>query len=150
VRGLLPDLLIISINFRDASRNIADTMIGRLEVRGALNPPHSPCARSVFSRFIENDLVGYDAQVNICCLVIQVYMVTDRQRIEKLSASFKSFASPYRSATHHHPFALASSYRSLGSVENVRERFESSIINVVLLDVKFLTGGRKPHVRWSH
>ena len=145
LRDILPPPLINSINFREASRNIAETMIGRLEVRGSLNPPHTHALGAFLSRFIEEHYVGYDAQIHIVVLLFKYTLIIDNQQIEKLSAQFQ-VPSPVLIDRQliTHPLTLASSSKSLSSAANVQERFESLYHQRRhLLDVKFLSEGAK-------
>lgn len=147
LRDILPDWQIDSINFREPSRHIAETIIGRLEVRGALNPPyeHFHALGAFLHRFIENNSVGYDAQKEIVAFLFTYTLITDRPQIEKLSAQFQVPAPLLiDQQLIAHPFALSSSSRSLASGENVQERFESLYHQRrYLLNVKFLMEGAK-------
>ncbi|HEY4388736.1 MAG TPA: trypsin-like peptidase domain-containing protein [Ktedonobacteraceae bacterium] len=147
LRGILPDQLINSINYRDATRNIADTIIDFLEMRGTLNPPrsHTHALGAFLRQFLEDDSIGYDAQINIIVLLFRYILLTDRQQIETLSARFQ-IPSPMLIDQQliSHPFTLAPSYSNLASAGNGQERIER-LYNQrrYLLDVKFLSEGAK-------
>ena len=145
LRGKLPDVEINSINFREASRNIAETMEGRLEVRGALNPPHYHALGAFLQQFVENNSVGYDAIINIVVVLFRYTLVTDRQQIEKLSTQFQ-VPSPILvdEQLSSRPFFLSSAYKSMKPAENWQERLESLYNRRrYLLDVTFLSEGAK-------
>jgi hypothetical protein len=90
LRGILPDSLIGNINFRETSSNIAATMVGRLEARGALNPPdnHTHALGAFLKRVIEDDAIGYDAQVKIVTLIFHYTLIADLREIKDLSKRF--------------------------------------------------------------
>lgn len=145
LRDILPPPQINSINFREASRSISETIIGRLEVRGALNPPSVHALGAFLTRFLEKDSIGYDALVHIVSLLFKYTLIIDRQQILKLSAQFQ-VPSPQliEEQLIEQPFSLSSSPRNLEIVRNVQERFETLYHRRrYLLDVKFLSDGAK-------
>ncbi|HEY4383785.1 MAG TPA: trypsin-like peptidase domain-containing protein, partial [Ktedonobacteraceae bacterium] len=125
LHSILPDSLINSINFRAASRNIIETMIDFLEVRGALNPPDFHALGAFLNRLLENDSINYTVQANIVALLFKYTLITDRQQIETLSARFQVPSPiPIDQQINSHPFALPPSSSDPTSAGNEQERIE--------------------------
>jgi len=89
LRGKLPDSQINRINFRDGSRSIAETIIGNLEGRGALNSPHYHALGAFLKDLIEDDYVSFDTAVHIVKLLFGYALIKDREKIAKLSDRFQ-------------------------------------------------------------
>jgi serine/threonine protein kinase/V8-like Glu-specific endopeptidase len=148
LRGKLSDPQINRINFRDGSRNIAESIIGILESRGALNPPHQHyhALGAFLNDLIEDDSVGigYDAAVKIVALLFRYTLIRDRKQIIKLSTQFQ-VPSPLltdETLTTHPP--SPASLPSTIKITDLQERFESLYNRRrYLLDVKFLSQGAK-------
>jgi hypothetical protein len=127
LRGTLPDPLINRINYREASRNIAENILGILVPRGALNQYYH-CLGSFLKNLLENTSVSisYDAHVRIIALLFRYTLITDRQYIEKLSAQFQV---PSLMLTdeqlRNHPFSSSSLAKDPKLTENLRARIEA-------------------------
>ena len=146
LRGKLPDHQINRINFRDGSRNIADSIIGNLEPRGVLNPPrHQYHALGAFlNDLIEDEVVSYDAAIKIVTILFGYTLITDRKQVIKLSAHFQV---PSPLLTEEGLINQPPSPASLPStikIPDLQERFESLYNRRrYLLDVNFLSRGAK-------
>lgn len=144
LRGKLPDPQINRINYRNGSRNIAEEIIGNLEPRGALNPPHYHVLGAFLKDLIEDHLVSYDAAVKIVAVLFGYTLVRDRKEITKLSAQFQ-VPSPLltEELLINHPFSPASLPSNIRTT-NLQERLESLYNRRrYLLDVNFLSHGAK-------
>src|SRR6266702_712584 len=89
LRGKLPDSSINRINYREGSRNIAESVVSMLELRGALNPPEYHTLGAFLTDLAEVDLVGYDAAVKIVALLFKYNLIKNRVHIMELSARFQ-------------------------------------------------------------
>lgn len=145
LRGKLPDSSINRINFRDGSRNIAETIVGMLELRGVLNPPEYHALGAFLTDIPEVDLVGYDAAVKIVALLFRYNLVKSRIQITELSAHFQ-VPSPVLSiqtypgqspSLPHLPVKL--------NTTDIHERLENLYNHGIryMLDVNFLISGAR-------
>jgi V8-like Glu-specific endopeptidase len=144
LRGKLPDPQINRINFRDGSRNIAENIIGSLEPKGGLNPPHYHALGAFFNDLIEDEAVSYDDAVKIVALLFRYTLIKDRKQIIKLSAQWQVPSPLFTEETlTKHPSSPASLPNTI-KITGLQERFES-LYNCrrYLLDVKFLIQGAK-------
>ena len=89
LRGKLSDPQINRINYRDGSRNIAENIIGNLEPRGALNPPHYHALGAFLKDLIEDGYVSHDAAIKLVAVLFRYTLVKDRDQIIKLSSRFQ-------------------------------------------------------------
>jgi V8-like Glu-specific endopeptidase len=88
LRDSLPESSIDRINYREASRNVAEAMVGMLELRGALNPPDYHALGRFLKSIIEEDHVGYDAAAHIVALLFEYTLVKNKAQITELSSRF--------------------------------------------------------------
>ncbi len=145
LRGKLPSDLIDRINYREASRNIADTMLDYLEVGGTLTP--STHALGAFFRDLlvkPSNPISYDDSVKIVALLFHYTLLTDPEEIAELSALFQV---PSPVLTRNELLARPLSYTTSPAqpdMEGLQEQFET-IYNKYnhILDVKFLEQGAK-------
>lgn len=146
LRGKLPDAQINRLNLRDGSRNIAESIVGNLEPRGVLSPPHHHyhALGAFLYDLIEDEIVSYDAAIKIVTLLFKYTLLADKEQIKKLSARFQ-VPSPLltEEALARHPLVPALLPSPL-PLTDVQERFETLYHRRrYLLDVKFLREGAK-------